>query len=426
MDKKNILVLAYAISPTKGSEWAVAWNYVMNMSQKHHLTVIYGISGNRLGDVNEMEEYLSKNTVPNVDFVKVLHNKYTWFVYSLNRIGLRFFWPFTLKNWNKSAYFEAKKIIAEKHIDVVHYLGPIGYWEPGYLWKFDKPYIWGPLEGTHIRPFVLFKALSWKNKIIFSLRNFINYINLRIAPRVRKAATRSNVMIAATKTTQMRMEKIFHRECEYLPENGVMQMDTTSGVKIADDVLNLVWIGRLDENKAIIILLSALAKIQNTRWTLNVVGDGPLRKKSEEFAVKNDINAKIKWHGRISRHEVMDVIKMSHLHILTSLGEANTTVLFETMSYGIPTMTLDHCGMKDVVNNTCGVKIPINNYEQVINDLSHEILSLIQTLDRIEVLSLGMLKRAEEFTQEKRLEFFNRIYEKAIHNFESRINPTLH
>lgn len=45
----NILVLAYLLSPSKGSEYSVAWNYVTHMSKKNNLTVLYGASGNQMG-----------------------------------------------------------------------------------------------------------------------------------------------------------------------------------------------------------------------------------------------------------------------------------------------------------------------------------------------------------------------------------------
>ena len=38
---KNVLVLAYAISPTRGSEYAVAWNYVMHMLFLYMLLLLY-------------------------------------------------------------------------------------------------------------------------------------------------------------------------------------------------------------------------------------------------------------------------------------------------------------------------------------------------------------------------------------------------
>ena len=62
----HILVLAYAISPTRGSEYSVAWNYVTRMSKYHKLTVLYGCSGSHIGDCKEMEKYIVEKRIPNV------------------------------------------------------------------------------------------------------------------------------------------------------------------------------------------------------------------------------------------------------------------------------------------------------------------------------------------------------------------------
>ena len=60
MKNKKILVLAYAISPTRGSEYSVAWNYVQEMSKDNKLTVLYGASGDYMGDCEEMENYVNQ------------------------------------------------------------------------------------------------------------------------------------------------------------------------------------------------------------------------------------------------------------------------------------------------------------------------------------------------------------------------------
>ncbi len=39
--RKKILVLAYMLSPYKGSEYSVAWNYVSYMSKQNDLVVLF-------------------------------------------------------------------------------------------------------------------------------------------------------------------------------------------------------------------------------------------------------------------------------------------------------------------------------------------------------------------------------------------------
>ena len=70
MDKKRkILVMAYAISPNKGSEFSVAWNYVKNMSEENDLTVLYGMSDNHMGEMATMELYIKENPISQVKFI---------------------------------------------------------------------------------------------------------------------------------------------------------------------------------------------------------------------------------------------------------------------------------------------------------------------------------------------------------------------
>ena len=55
---RRIAVICCPISPYKGSEFAVAWNFVMNMAKNNELYVLYGNSGGGLGEVEEIKEHM--------------------------------------------------------------------------------------------------------------------------------------------------------------------------------------------------------------------------------------------------------------------------------------------------------------------------------------------------------------------------------
>ncbi len=71
MKKYKILLSCYAVSPYRGSEYSVAWNYILSMSKEHELYVIYGTSGNHMGDNVEIEKYIKQNHLTNVNFIFV-------------------------------------------------------------------------------------------------------------------------------------------------------------------------------------------------------------------------------------------------------------------------------------------------------------------------------------------------------------------
>lgn len=176
--------------------------------------------------------------------------------------------------------------------------------------------------------------------------------------------------------------------------------------------LNLIWVGAIGERKALILLIEALHKVESKNWHLDVCGDGSEKHKLQTKAIEYGINDNISWHGNIPRDKVQNLFANAHLHIISSLGEATTTVLFEAMSWAVPTMTLDHCGMSGVVCNKCGIKIPIISYSQVITDIANNIKEIIDNPNTINKLSEGVLYCSENYMWTKRIEIFNSTYKK--------------
>ena len=224
---KTVLLVAYAISPTKGSEYAVAWNYIKNMSRYHKLIILYGKSDQEMGNMDEMKEYLKENTIPNTRFIEVYSDS-KWGnegIFYANFLKTTIHDYKSYNQWHLEVYKKAQEIIAQEPIDVIHFLNPVGFKEPGYLWKLDKPYIWGPITGAHPRPLALFPSLSKKEKIIAVGRNVIHPLMLRCMPRVVQAMKKSDVIVSATPLTQRQPAGFFLRESDYLPENGVLKIE---------------------------------------------------------------------------------------------------------------------------------------------------------------------------------------------------------
>ena len=67
----KIIIITYPVSPFRGSEYSVSWNYITEMSKYHELFVLYGTSGNGLGNVSELQEWLKNNELKNVHFINV-------------------------------------------------------------------------------------------------------------------------------------------------------------------------------------------------------------------------------------------------------------------------------------------------------------------------------------------------------------------
>ena len=420
---KNILVMAYQISPTKGSEYSVAWNYVKRMSKYNRLTVLCGVSGEHIGDVMEMEEYVKENNIPNVEFIFV---KSDWFIDILNSLNRRGIFVYTFyiayKFWQKKAYKIAKEVVKKEEFDLIHYLGPIGYREPGLLWKLDLPYMWGPIGGmSNINP-ILMSSLGIKGKIKLGVRRYFNNIQLKYKSSVKKVIKRADLLLSATTNAKDIIKRIYKTDSLYLPENGIDKIYDLNSRKFNDmSKLQLIIVGRLDANKSVITILKVLSKVKSiNRVVLNVVGDGPLADQLKEYAQDNGLSQSIVWHGKVDREKVFELMNDAHLHVITSVGEGNPTTIWEAMSVGVPTLSLDHCGMHDTICERCGFRIPIISYDQIVEDIASQIQICIENPAILEEKAKGTIECADKYTWEKREAFWLDCYKKAIANYKEK------
>lgn len=417
----NILVMAYAISPYRGSEYAVAWNYVMHMSKNNNLTVLYGTSDEHIGETDTIDKYLKEHTVKNVRFIAVQPNILTNLLNWPNRNGLfvyTFYYAFAV--WQRTAYNVAKEIIKTEHFDLVHNVGPIGYREPGYLWKLGLPYIWGPVGGANNAPLQLMKHMPLIGRMKQTFRNVANIIQFHTKHRLKLALKATDVLLTATSENQRKFKKVYHKDSIYFPENCITGEITLDESKFDNpSKYNIIAIGTLDSRKSIGIFLESLVQVYNRDMLhVDIVGDGPLRDNLQRFAKENGLDKLITWYGQLPRVKAVKVFNSAHLHVITSVSEGNPTTIWEAMSYGVPTMSFDHCGMHDTICDRCGIRVPIaKRYEDCVADIARNIDELLEHPERFHQLAHGVLECAKRYTWNEREKFLNEeIYVKAIEN----------
>lgn len=422
----RVLILAYSISPVRGSEYSVGWNYVTEMSKYCDLTVLYGLAGPHMGDLEEMENYLKENgEIPNVQFVGIKPSFLARFLNSPNRRGFwvySFYMAYTV--WHRQAARKAKILLANEEFSVVHYLCPIGYREPGYLWQFDMPYVWGPVGGMvptrHLKGSSRSSVSIGKTR----LKNLANAIQLRFSRRVAKAFAHTDVLVAATSENAEVIKNRFGREAQVIPENAIpVQLISSAGVisqaKLGSPV-KLIWVGSLDARKAPDLLIDALARVSSKEWCIEIIGDGPLMHSVKSQIIAAGLSDRVNLRGLIPRGEVLDLMLHSDIHIITSMNEANTTVIWEALASGIPTISVAHCGMRDTICESCGVLVPVSDFLQTSESIAGELLRLITDPEALAIKKGGAIVCAQKHLWEQRAETWLQKYHEAIENHKSK------
>jgi glycosyltransferase involved in cell wall biosynthesis len=425
--KKKILISAYAISPVKGSEYGAAWNTVIHLASQHELWVLYGMSDDHMGDTQTLRNHIKDTPLASVTFIEVKGGHLATCINMLNKMGLGWFFYLAYYLWQKNALKAARQVLKTVDIDVVHQLGPIGFREPGFLAKLNKPMVWGPIGGMNIINKELLKGKPLLTRLKFSVKNAINHFQINYSKRIKEAFSQADVLIAATSAGQQTIWEKFGIESYYLPEQGIINhtfLDETKFDRIGQQV-QLVWSGNLIERKNFAMCLDALAGVNHWNWILNVLGNGPLMAKLQDKVTELNLKDRIVWHGRLPRKDAIRIMSGAHLHIITSMAEDNPAVIFEALTYGVPTLTIDHCGMGDVICSKCGIKIEPDTYNAMVSNMSKALNKLLRNPHELVERAQTTLICADEHSWDKRLSKLNNIYNHAILAHGRRFNSSL-
>lgn len=409
MDKQlKILVSCYACSPYRGSEPGMGWSFIKGLSDYHEVHVIT----EKEKWEKDIKQFIEEKNITNIKF---------YFIRKKRNRTLRKIWPpsyyWFYKAWQKKAYALAKQLDEVENFDIIHQLNMVGYREPGYLWKMDKPFVWGPIGGTQNVPWRVFSVFNMHGKLFYGGRNIINTIQKHVLKRPRLAARKElSTLIAATPDIQSDISKLWGKSSEIITEVGT---DISLNIKInnrqVNEALKIVWSGQHTSGKALNILLKSLALLDNkTHWELDVLGIGKETKGWQSLARKLKISNHCHWHGWIPKDEALNIMKNAHVLCITSLKDLTSTITLEAIGLGLPIVCLDHCGFAYVVNESCGIKIKVTRLVDIQEAFKAAIELLYNDENLREKLAIGALKRAKDFSWKGKVEKLNTIYSNLL------------
>lgn len=390
MDKINVLINAYAVSPAWGSEPGMGWNWVSNLARYCNLYVITEGEWRK-----EIEEALRTHPhKENLHFyylpVSERVRKMCW-----NQGDWRFYYYY--RQWQKRALEKAQEITKEVHIDVIHHLNMIGFREPGWLWKIDGiKYVWGPVGGMETMPIAYLKGVGFKTALFNRLKNLINTLQYRYQPRVHKAMRHADAVIAATSGCQKKMADCYHREIHLLNETGCYLVGKASRVIDHPDTFSVLWVGKYDFRKQLSLAIKAIAEIKDLNVTLRIAGEGE-QEHYKTLAVELGVEDKIIFLGMVNHEEMDSLMQSSDVFFFTSIMDETSTVVMEAIQNHLPIVCFDTCGFGTVVDETIGIKIPLSNPEQSVKDFGKALQTLYNDRKLLSRLAEGCKDRVNEF-----------------------------
>lgn len=403
-NKRTILVSAYGCEPLKGSEPGVGWNWVLQMAKHNYLHVI-----TRANNQESIEAHLPEEIKGNVVFH--YYDTPTFIKRMKNKAKGLYFYYFC---WQTGIIPIVNKIIKSEKIDYTMHLTFGSIWMPTFLPLFRIPFIWGPVGGGDCEPTSFLKVLPFKQRIIQTMRYVISALSI-LNPFVLIPAARASVILCRTPNSANVIPTCFQRKTKVILETAmephIFKFKRISCNK-GNKKIRLITTGRLLPNKNILTAVRSLRYIPtNHQLELVIVGSGYQKCIIEREAKESHHDGNVIIIDEMPRQDVLKLLETSDIFLFPSLREGGSWSLMEAMAIGLPVVCLNYAGMAITTDDSCAIRLPVTNPEQMPKDMAKAIIRLIENPElRKQMGDAGRKRIMEVFNWEAKGEFMNVLF----------------
>lgn len=183
--------------------------------------------------------------------------------------------------------------------------------------------------------------------------------------------------------------------------------------KIKKNVPTAVYVGRMDPEKKVGLVVDAFSKVLEKlpEAQLVVVGDGVDRLRIEQVVKKLGINDSVRILGRVLQPDLYELYRVGDVFATASEIETQGIVLIEAAATGLPLIAVNAGAVSEVcITNKNGFLCEPGNVSQIADSI-YKILSDKELQKKFSKASLEI---ASEHDLEKTIDKFLNIYNKVI------------
>lgn len=376
----NYLISAYSVNPYKGSEDSIGWNWVLQYEKNYKegdriilLTKKFNEKDTRRGlkEFNIQHVELVIVDVPNaLNWFREKHSAFHHMYYIL---------------WQHWAWLWVKH--SGIHFDVIHHVTMNDYRIPSELYKAKgAKVIWGPMGGAQVTPRPL--KVYEKNQLIASFREFVNK-SCSWNPFYKKALRSYYKIYCINNETQKQISRIVGKDVPLMPELALRDEYKNLPIRKGNnDILKIVFVGRLIGKKGIAFLVDALSLMPtDMNWELLIFGDGDDHALIEKQIADSGIGKNVKLMGNRPLNQIAEAYQQADVFVLPSLRETSGNVLLEAMAYAVPIVAFDTSFCRLLKEVDCGVFV---NTDQALEGIKEDWCKAIVTLGQDKELAKQM------------------------------------
>ena len=368
MNNPKVLIVCEHASNAFGGEAVLPLNYFLLLSAR--LPHVFLLT----------HERTKKNleSIPGINHVGIYYIPDTWLHKLLNALSSKL--PDRIASISSGALLHlvtqiyqlkmARQIVRKHAIDIIHEPAPVSPKQPSMMFSLGVPVIIGPMNGGMSFPPAFNYMTGRIERLMYGVIRALSSIYNVLIP----GKLFSSLLLVANQRTKQALPLFKLGQVDELVENGVFTSIVRLKPKTANssDSINVLYVGRLIDLKAIDIVIDAISVCHHPNLKLTVVGDGPERMKLEKLA--NTIApGKVRFLGAIPHANIIDCYDSADIFVLASVRECGGAVVLEAMARGLPVIATNWGGPADYVTRDTGILIDPISREYMITEFAQNI-----------------------------------------------------
>lgn len=408
----KVLLSAYACEPHRGSEEGFGWNWSTHLAKEGH--EVWVLTRNWAQEA--VEEEMRKNPIPNLHFQFVdIPARYKPAMKGIFGVYAHYFL------WQRAAYRHAKALLDNQAFDLAHHVTWGSLIGGSWLWRLDLPFLFGPVGGGQVAPaaFKEYFPTRWRQE---SARTYITEKLLPSLPATRKMLKNTELLLATNSDTLNIANRMGARRSSLfldtgLPDHYFAEQPKTGYQK---NKMNILWVGRLLERKAIRLSLEAVARL-DFPFSMTILGDGPEDAFVNDWIADMGLSERVAWKGRVPWADVQRAYEEHEVFLFTSLRDSFGSQLLEAMSNGLAIVTLDHQGASDFVPDNAGIRVKVTTPGETTTLLADALSRLNNNNDLLASMSKSGLEFARQNNWTLKAAEMTKLYASVVKNLPEKV-----
>ena len=196
----------------------------------------------------------------------------------------------------------------------------------------------------------------------------------------------------------------------FKPTNDGSYLRQSLGIPVSKPVL--LYVGRLDKEKRIDLILRALPDILRvTSVHLVIAGIGKEKRKLEELTEKLGMQRAVTFTGFVPDKDLQNIYRMADLFVIAGIAELQSIVTMEAMASGLPVVAVNAMALPELVHDGENGYLFSNGDSQMLAEKVIAILSNQTMRVQMSERSLDIIKNHDI---NRTIEKYEAIYNEII------------